>query len=164
MKKYGGRFWLALAAFAAGIVALDQWTKALVIQHIPYGGKVPVVDGLFHLTYVRNSGAAFSMLTGMRWLFLVLLLVFFALIGFLVYKGFFTGRAELWCLAAIGGGALGNAVDRAVSGAVVDMIEVEFMRFAVFNVADSFITCGAIALVVCILFFRKKEAKHDTQE
>ena len=161
--KYGRRLWIALSAFAGGIVALDQWTKALVMANIPLGGKVPVIDGLFHLTYVRNSGAAFSMLSGMRWLFLALLAAFFALIVFLIRKGFFTGRAELWCLAAICGGALGNAVDRALEGTVVDMIELEFMRFAVFNVADSFITCGAVALVICILFFRKKEPNHDAQ-
>jgi len=155
--KYGKRLWLALGVFAAAIVALDQWTKALVVANIPEGGKVPVIDGLFHLTYVRNAGAAFSMLSGMRWLFLALLAAFFALLWYLIRKEFFTGRAELWCLAAICGGALGNAVDRALAGTVVDMIEVEFMRFAVFNVADSFITCGAVALVICILFLRKKE-------
>lgn len=161
--KYGRRLWVALAVFAAAIVALDQWTKALVVANIPYGETVPVINGLFHLTYVRNSGAAFSMLSGMRWLFLALLAAFFVLVGFLIRKGYFTGKAELWCLAAICGGALGNAVDRALTGAVVDMIEVEFMRFAVFNVADSFITCGAVALVVCILFFRKKEPEHDAE-
>lgn len=161
--KYGRRLWIALAVFAAGIVALDQWTKALVVANIPAGGTVPVIDGLFHLTYVRNAGAAFSMLSGMRWLFLALLAAFFVLVWYLVRKDFFTGRAELWCLAAISGGALGNAVDRALTGTVVDMIEVEFMRFAVFNVADSFITCGAIVLVVCILFFRKKEPEHDAE-
>ena len=162
--NYGKRLWIALGLFVAAIVALDQGTKALVVANIPLGGTVPVVDGLFHLTCVRNSGAAFSMLSGMRWLFLALLLAFFALLWYLIRKEFFTGRAELWCLAAICGGALGNAVDRALEGTVVDMIEVEFMRFAVFNVADSFITCGAIALVVCILFFRKKEPGHDDQK
>lgn len=149
--------------FTALIVLLDQITKALVVAGIPFGGQVPAIPGLFHLTYVRNAGAAFSMLKGMRWLFLILVAAFFITLVLMIKKGLVDRPYQLWCLAAIGGGALGNAIDRAVSGTVVDMIEVEFVRFAVFNVADSFITCGAIVLVVWLLFFDRKEPGHATE-
>ena len=152
-KKRG----LLLLVFMAAIVAADQITKALVRAEIPYGAGVPLIPGVVRLTYVRNAGAAFSMLRGGRWLFLGLLAVFFAVVAVLIRKKVISKPAELWCLAAIGGGALGNAVDRALTGEVTDMIEPLFVEFAVFNVADIFITCGAIALAVFILFFDREK-------
>jgi signal peptidase II len=152
--------WLALAFFIAAIVALDQWTKALVRANIPYGGDAALIPGVVRLTYVRNTGAAFSMLGGARWFFLILVAVFFAVVGIAIRKRLISKPAELWCLAAIGGGALGNAVDRAISGEVTDMIEPLFVDFAVFNVADIFITCGAVALAVFIIFFDRGKGKN----
>ena len=150
-----------MGLFMALIVAADQITKALVRANIPYGTGVKVIPGVVQLTYVRNTGAAFSMLSGARWLFLVLVAVFFAVLAVLIRKRILTAPAELWALAAIGGGALGNAVDRALSGEVTDMIEPLFIDFAVFNVADIFITCGAIALAVYMLFFDREEKKEE---
>ncbi len=151
--------WLAMVLLMTLIVAADQITKALVRANIPYGTGVKVIPGVVQLTYVRNTGAAFSMLSGARWLFLVLVVVFFAVLAVLIWKRVITAPAELWCLAAIGGGAVGNAIDRALTGEVTDMIEPLFMDFAVFNVADIFITCGAAALVVYMLFFDRKKEK-----
>lgn len=148
--------WLPLGIFMAAIVAVDQITKALVRANIPYGaasGERPVLPGVVGLTWVENEGAAWSMLSGMRWLFLVLVAVFFAALYVLIRKRIICKPAELWALAAVGGGALGNAVDRAVRGTVTDMIGTLFMDFPIFNVADCFITCGAIFLAVYILFF-----------
>lgn len=151
---------LLMGLFMADIVILDQITKALVRAHIPLGGEVPLIPGVLRLTYTRNTGAAFSMLGGARWFFLALVVVFFVALGILIKKKIVTQPLELWCLAAIGGGALGNAVDRAVSGSVTDMIEPLFINFAVFNVADIFITCGAVLLVAyMVLFDRNHEDK-----
>ena len=145
-----------LALFMAAVVAVDQWTKALVRAHIPYGGEVKLLPGVVRLTYVENTGAAFSMLGGARWLFLALVVVFFVGVGLLIRRKVLTKPTELWALAAIGGGALGNGVDRALSGSVTDMIEPLFMKFAVFNVADIFITCGAVLLVGYVLLFDRE--------
>ncbi|MBQ1371430.1 MAG: signal peptidase II [Oscillospiraceae bacterium] len=144
---------LLLILFMAGIVAVDQGTKALTRAKLPYGAQTPLLPGVLGLTYVRNSGAAFSVLPGARWFFLALVVVFFLAGIYLIRRKIFTAPFELWCLAAIGGGALGNAVDRAIWGEVTDMIEPLFMCFAVFNVADIFITCGAVALMVYVVFF-----------
>lgn len=152
-KKRG----LLLALFMAVIVAADQITKVLVRENIPYGGEVPLIPGVVRLTYTENIGAAFSMLGGARWFFLALVVVFFAGVAVLIKRRVISKPAELWALAAIGGGALGNAVDRALFGSVTDMIEPLFIDFAVFNVADCFITCGAIFLVVYVLFFDGKK-------
>lgn len=157
MTKKRGLF---LALFMAVIVAADQITKALVRANIPFGTGVKLIPGVVQLTYVRNTGAAFSMLSGGRWLFLALVVVFFAAVALLIRKKILSKPVELWCLAAIGGGALGNAIDRAVTGEVTDMIEPLFMEFAVFNVADVFITCGAIALVVYMLFFDRAQKEE----
>lgn len=148
---------IALLVFMAAIVGLDQLTKYLTVRGIPMGEQVPLIPGVIHLTYVRNTGAAFSLFSGMRWLFLLLVVVFFAATALLIRRGVVTRTAELWSLAAIGGGALGNAIDRLLYGSVIDMIEPEFIDFAVFNVADSFITCGAVVLVIFLLFFDRKK-------
>ncbi len=164
MKKIPLGRRIGLLLFAALVVAADQLTKTLVVRSIPFGGQVALLPGVVHLTYVRNSGAAFSMLGGARWLFLALLAVFLVVLGWMVATGVLEKPVELWSLAAIAGGAVGNGIDRLRTGEVVDMIEVEFVRFAVFNVADMFITCGAIVLAVYLLFFdRKKESEtHGT--
>ena len=151
-----------LCLFAAGIVAADQITKLLVLANIPLFGDVPAIPGLFHLTYVQNTGAAFSSFEGMRWMFVGLFVVLTVLI-FLEYfkKPMPFTTFERWCIAAIYGGGLGNVIDRVRLGFVVDMIEVDFINFPVFNVADCFITCGCIALIVHMIFFNKEFWKED---
>ena len=147
---------LFLSLFALGIVAVDQWTKFLVVQNIPLYQDVPFIPGFLGFTYVRNTGAAFSMLEGMQWLFVVLFVV---LTGAVLYEYFkkplpFTAF-DRWCIAAIYGGGLGNMIDRVRLGYVVDMIKTEFISFPVFNVADCFITCGTILLVAHLVFFNR---------
>ena len=153
---------LFLSLFVAGIVAVDQITKLLVLANIPLFTRVDAIPGLFHLTYVQNTGAAFSSFEGMRWLFVAL----FVILTALVLVEYFKKRMpfttfERWCIAAVYGGGLGNIIDRIRLGYVVDMIEVDFMDFPVFNVADCFITCGCIALIVHMIFFNKEFWKEE---
>ncbi|MBQ9083169.1 MAG: signal peptidase II [Clostridia bacterium] len=150
--------------FVVGIVAADQITKLLVLQHIPLYTQVEAIPGLFHLTYVQNTGAAFSSFEGMRWLFVGL----FAVMTVLILVEYFKKRMpfttlERWCIAAIYGGGLGNVIDRVRLGYVVDMIEVDFINFPVFNVADCFITCGCILLIIHMAFFNKEFWKEETK-
>ena len=150
------------ALFAAAVAAVDQWTKALVRANIPYGtspGDRPILPNIVGLTWVENEGAAWSMLQGMRWFFLALVAVFFVALFVLIRKKIVSKPAELWCLAAVSGGAVGNAIDRAIRGTVTDMIGTLFMNFPIFNVADIFITCGAVALAVFIIFFDRDPEK-----
>lgn len=148
--------------FAAGIVAADQITKALTVAHIALGGEVAFLPGLLRFTYLRNTGAAFSSFEGQQWLFALLFAVF---TGVMLLEYFkkplpFT-RLERWCIAAIYGGGLGNMIDRVRFGYVVDMIETEFMDFPVFNVADCFITCGCILLIVHLFLFNRDFWKEE---
>ena len=152
-----------MALFAAGIVAADQFTKYLTVANIALYQDVEFIPGLLGFTYVQNTGAAFSSFEGQQWLFAAIFVVFTAAIFYEYFKkpmGF--SKFERWCIAAIYGGGLGNMIDRVRLGYVVDMIETRFMEFPVFNVADCFITCGCIAMMISLIFFNKefwKDAK-----
>ena len=148
-----------LAIFSALIVVVDQLTKYLTVTNIPMYGKVPVIPWLFQLTYIQNTGMAFSLLEGARWFFLIVTVIALWLMVLSVKKKWINHLTGLWALAAIAGGAVGNLIDRVRLGYVIDMIEVTFMEFAVFNVADCFVVCGAILLVIYVFFFDKKEEK-----
>jgi len=153
---------LFLSLFSAAIVALDQYTKYLTVLHIPLYGHVDMMPGFLGLTYVRNTGAAFSSFEGQQWLFALIFLVFTAAVLWEYFKKPlpFT-RLERFCIAAVYGGGLGNMIDRVRLGYVVDMIETEFMEFPVFNVADCFICCGCILLLVHLLIWNKPFWKEE---
>ena len=147
---------LYYALFVGGIVAADQFTKYLTVANIALYEDVPFIPGLLQLTYVQNTGAAFSSFEGQQWLFALIFAVFTVMLVREFYKksmGFTT--LEWWCIAAIYGGGLGNMIDRIRMGYVVDMIETTFMEFPVFNVADCFITCGCILMMIHLVLFHK---------
>ena len=157
--------YLLMLLAVAGITAADQITKYLVVQNIPLYGQVPAVPGLFHLTYVQNTGAAFSMLRGAQWLFVLIFLVLTVVVVWdMVKKVMPFTRLERWLVVCVYAGGLGNMIDRVRLGYVVDMIEVEFMNFAVFNVADCFITCGCIGLMLHLIFFNKEFWKDEKKK
>lgn len=148
---------------AAGIAAADQFTKWLTARNIAPGGVVPVWDGVVRLTYLRNSGMAFSLFEGGRWVFLVFTAVFLTLAVLAVVKDWLPHPLARTGLVMVSGGAVGNLIDRLLYGSVVDMIELEFIRFAVFNVADIFVTVGAALILVWALFLdRKKPAREGS--
>ena len=147
--------------FAAGIVEADQFTKYLTVANLALGEHAAFIPGLLRFTYVRNYGAAFSSFQNQQWLFALIFVVFTGLVIWEYRKKAMPfSTFERWCIAAIYGGGLGNMIDRVRLGFVVDMIETEFITFPVFNVADCFITCGCIALIVS-LFFNKNFWKED---
>ncbi len=129
-------------------VVADQITKLIVLEHMTLGEEIPLWRGVFHWKYIQNRGAAFGMLADRREVFLVLSTV--AIIALLVYL-FRTRTTRFWWLSSIGmivGGGIGNMIDRIAYGYVVDFMYVKLINFAVFNVADCFVTVGA-----GILFF-----------
>ena len=154
--------YLYMALFAVAAVVLDQWTKWLTVANIPLYADVPFWDGLFHFTYVRNYGAAFSSFQGQQWLFALIFVVFTAFLLWDLWKKYLPFKPfERWCITAIWAGGVGNMIDRVRLGYVVDMIEVEFIRFPVFNVADSFITCGCVLLIAHLILFNKEFWKEE---
>ncbi len=145
----------------AAVILLDQLSKYLVVQNIAEGGTVRCIDGLFHLTYIRNEGAAFGMLADHRWVFMVVSAA--AIIAIIVYIWRAKPRS-IWLKTALGmiiGGGIGNMIDRTLNGYVVDFIEVDFMKFAVFNVADSFVTVACGILIVYLIIETVREGKAE---
>jgi signal peptidase II len=137
-------FWVA----AAVGLGLDQLTKLAIVRTFELGETLPLLPGIFHLTYVTNRGAAFSLFSEkgewLRWLSLVVSLG-------LVLLAWFTPRMTRWeqlgygCILA---GALGNGLDRFLAGQVVDFLDFRLIHFAVFNVADVCINIGIVCLLI----------------
>ena len=147
------------------LVALDQLVKYLVLQNIPLGEHVPFIPYILDLTYVKNTGAAFSMFSKYTWMLTAISLVMSVVLAAALWKNFFRhplGKLPITLLLA---GAVGNLIDRMAWGFVVDMFNVLFMRFAVFNVADIFVVVGGIAAALSYLFLEAKlehpEEHHD---
>ena len=156
---------LLYSLFALAIVIVDQITKFLTVANIALYADVPFLPGLLQLTYVQNFGAAFSSFQGQQWLFALIFMGFTAAIFYEYFKkpmGF--TKLERWCIAAIYGGGLGNMIDRVRLGYVVDMIETTFIEFPVFNVADCFITCGCILMMVHLFLFNKEFWKDEKKK
>lgn len=153
----------ALAVLA--VIALDQGSKAWIRANIPLNPSpaecVRLWPGVIHLSHIHNGGVAFGLLEGGRWAFLALLAGFCALVIWALAAGKLAAPWERWLAVLAMGGALSNGIDRAVCGYVVDMLEVEFMRFAVFNVADSFICVCAVLYVALTLWKKDPEAKEE---
>ena len=141
---------------AALLVALDQIVKHLVSTGIPQGGSVPFLPYIMDLTYVQNTGCAFSLLEEHTWLLTLTSAVLSVVLAWAVGKKLFRhplGRSALTLVLA---GAVGNLIDRAVYGYVVDMFRTLFMNFAVFNVADICVVVGGIGAAVYYLFLYDK--------
>ncbi|GAB3598740.1 signal peptidase II [Microbacterium tumbae] len=144
-----------VAILAIVVLAADQFVKHLTIENLPKEEAVPVLGDFLQLYYIRNSGAAFSLLPEMTWIFTIALAV---VAGVIVWKAFGL-RSRLWAvvLGALLGGVLGNLTDRLFrepgfgNGHVVDMISMPWMIPAIFNVADVFIVTGMISVALLVV-------------
>lgn len=153
--------WIILSLL---IVLLDQGTKLLVIQNIAPTDTIPVIPQVFNLVYVKNTGAAFSLLSGKTFfLSLISLAVCVGIVWFLI-KNQPKSRLMLIAASLILGGAIGNMIDRMFRGSVVDFFEVLLIEFPVFNVADVAITVGAVLLMIYVLFFDREKKNGENEE
>jgi signal peptidase II len=140
------------------IVVTDQITKLIVDRTMPLYHSIPVIDGLFNLTYIRNTGAAFGIFAGSAPVFRLSFLIIFSVIaiGFVVtmlrrLRADHTGL--ITALSFILGGAIGNLIDRVAYGEVIDFLDFYWGRYhwPAFNVADSFITIGVLITVYYLI-------------
>ena len=133
------------------LIALDQWVKFEIVKNIQLGEVQPFIPKIVSLTYLRNTGAAFSILENQQWLFAVITLV---VIGAAIWYLSKHIKGSVWLLSAlclIIAGGIGNFIDRMRQGFVVDMFQLDFINFAIFNVADSYLTIGVLVLIVMML-------------
>ena len=156
------------AIIAAIILIGDQWLKYWVTVNITLStGDVALIPGVVKLVNIHNSGAAFGFLSNTeyaRWLFLGVAALFIIVIVVVLAKHLFKSRFANWCAVLALAGAVGNCIDRALYGYVVDMFKVEFMDFAVFNIADIFLVVACIAFVIYLIVDIFKGGKDEDDE
>ena len=147
-------------------VLLDQLSKILVVSNLDYimeNEPIVLIKHLINLTYTENRGAAFGMLDDHRWIFMTVSII--AIIGIAVYL--FGFSKEGWTfqigLSLIISGGIGNMIDRLALGYVVDMLEFDFMEFAIFNVADSFVCIGAGLVILMLIIELIRESKKNSK-
>lgn len=141
------------------LVVLDQWSKHLAVTYLKGQADIPLMKDIFELSYLENTGMAWGILAGARWLFLVgttliLFLIFYALLKAPMTKRYIPMRVVLTVLSA---GAVGNLIDRFFHGYVVDFFSFCLINFPIFNVADCYVVISGILFVLMFLFYYKEE-------
>lgn len=143
------------------IVAFDQITKYISEKYLSSGEIKTFIPGVIQFRYARNTGMAFSMLSGGRWLFVALTAVVCVAVLFYLYTNRCKNLWLYWSLGVIVAGGLGNLIDRVRFGYVVDFIEPVFVDFAVFNIADCAVTLGAAVLVCYLVWDIFKSSRRE---
>ena len=157
----GGQLKLLIPFFAGIfiIAILDQTAKIFAAGLLPSVKTIPLIKDVFHLTYVENTGAGFGAFSEYTWILTALtLIVIIAVVTYMVVKRP-KNRLEIAALTFMMGGAVGNVVDRIRLGYVIDFFDLRLIDFPVFNVADCFITVGAVIFAVYVIFFSDKKER-----
>lgn len=142
-------------------VGIDQITKYFAVKELKPIDTYPIINGVLHLTYVENTGAAFGMMKDSRWIFMTVSTVAIVAIAVVIFK---YGRESVFssfCLSMILGGGIGNMIDRIALGYVVDFVDFRLINFAVFNGADSFVCVGAFLMIIYLALELVRETKAE---
>jgi signal peptidase II len=150
-----GAFMNIIAAILIIIsVVFDQITKFWAADVLKNGDSIKIIGNFLRFTYAENKGAAFSILQNQRTFFLIITVVMLIFLGYIYFKTKNITNLSKLSIAMITGGAIGNFIDRFRLGYVIDFIDVrfgDFYNFPVFNIADSFVVCGTILMIILIL-------------
>jgi len=156
---------LKLGLFALGVILVDQGVKLWVLANFALGEARVFIPGVLQLRYIQNTGMAFSLFVGHPWIPMVLTPLILIVMGYLLFgKKLFPCQVQQFALAAVMAGGLSNWIDRIFHGFVIDMFEPAFMRFAVFNVADSFISVGGIVFVIAYILSETRKNRGEVAE
>lgn len=136
-------------------VILDQVSKIIISNTYALGECHEIIKGVLNFRYIRNKGAAWGMFSDARWVFILITLIALIIMPYFLYKYRKAHVMFSLSLSFLIGGAVGNMIDRVFLGSVVDFIEAAFMDFPIFNIADCFVTIGAIMLFVYLTFIDK---------
>lgn len=139
-------FWMIVCL----VVVVDQGVKAAVHEHLALGvARADFIPGLIDLYLVYNTGAAFSIGEGAGILFVVIAVAVVGLFSAMVWRERDLPLSVVIPMGCVAGGGLGNMIDRLVDGAVTDYLSFHFWTsFPVFNIADVFVTCGCVLLII----------------
>ncbi|WP_201028964.1 signal peptidase II [Saccharococcus caldoxylosilyticus] len=148
---------------ALAVVAIDQWTKWLIVKYMRLGESIPIIPNVLYITSHRNRGAAWGILQGQFWLFYLITVI--VVIGLIVYIQRLPRGERLFgvALGLMLGGAIGNFIDRLFRKEVVDFIHayIGTYSFPVFNIADSALTIGVALLFIKMFFFATSEKENQ---
>lgn len=138
------------------LLAADQFSKYLVVRYLEGAADVILIPGVFQLSYLENTGAAWGMLRGMQWIFLLLTAFIVIAVCFLWHKVPFEKKYRAFRILSTFflAGAIGNAIDRLFRGYVVDFFYFSLINFPVFNVADCYV---CISLVLLLIIYRNED-------
>lgn len=142
--------------FIVILVLLDQVSKVFMQNFLEYGNSVAILDGVFHLTYVENRGAAFGLFENMQ-VFFIIVAVIVTIVGLVYIHKSETSKLAKISICLIIAGAIGNLVDRVKMGYVVDFFDFRFIWNYVFNIADVFVVIGTLLLCIYLLKSGKEE-------
>lgn len=155
--------YIALAA-AAVLMGVDQLTKLLIdtnmLEHDSFSILKFGDTEVLNITYVHNTGAAFSILEGKQIFLIIITLIILAAILFFMITKRVKRVPYIWCMALILAGGFGNLIDRVFRGFVIDFIDVRIINFAIFNVADICAVVGAFGLLLFVILDEIKNAKE----
>ena len=154
MKRYG-----IFGILSVILIWFDQWTKKLAYNGLRVNGPIVIWDGVFELLYSENRGAAFGIMQGQRWFFVIISTIVVLAIVVLLYKIPQNKRflPLYYCLILLVSGAVGNMIDRYFNGFVVDFLYFKLINFPIFNVADCYVVISAFDLVFLTAFIYEDE-------
>ena len=136
---------------SAIIVGLDQWLKFWIVSNFELGDVQTLIDHVFSLTYIRNTGAAWSILEGKMTFFTIITVAAVIVVTYLLIR---RRKSSIWFrlgLSFILAGAIGNFIDRLRLGYVVDMFQLDFINFPIFNIADMSLVIGVLLIFIYAL-------------
>ncbi len=145
------------------IIAFDQITKYFASLNLKNADAVGFIPGLVQFRYAENTGMAFSMLSGARWVFILVTVIACVLVLYYLFSDRCKSLWLYWSLGVIVSGGIGNLIDRIKFGYVVDFIEPTFVDFAVFNIADCAVTCGAVSLIAYLIYDMIRDSKQSKE-
>ena len=146
-------------AFSVLLVIFDQWSKHLAVAHLKGQADIPLIKDVFELSYLENTGMAWGLFAGGRWIFLAGTVLILALIFYALVRAPLTGRYRplRGVLTVLAAGAAGNLIDRLLHGYVVDFFSFCLIDFPIFNVADCYVVVSGILFVLLFRFYYKDE-------
>ncbi len=149
---------------AVGGLVFDQWLKAYMTANIPLGQTQPLLPGIMELRTVHNYGAAWSSFSGQRWLLVIVTCCIVAAVAWCLVRRIVRHPVGVVACFMVVSGGVGNIIDRIRLGYVVDMFNLLFMEYPVFNVADIFVVCGAILGAIYYMWIYDKYDKKEVTD
>lgn len=156
MKKAKQALYLIISLI---VIGLDQWLKSYIVANFQVGQGKKIIPNVLSFYYLQNDGAAWNIFSGQMWLFYVITIIAVVVVIYYLFNSKTKNALFDTGLALVLGGIIGNFIDRVRLQYVVDMFQLDFVHFNIFNIADSAITVGIVLVFIYLLFIEGKDEK-----